>query len=66
MRMLFKEIRVLVISVNGASAEIMLGQDMHPFRLGDVIPAIGKLQVLFEKTFQRFYLHRKAIPGMKK
>ncbi len=61
MRMLFKEIRVLVIGVDGATAEIVLGQDAHPFGLDDVLPAIGELQVTFEKTFQGFHLHGEAM-----
>jgi hypothetical protein len=64
MRMLFEEIRVLVIGMDGASAEIMLGHDAHPFGFADVLPAIGEVQVTFEKTFKCFDLHGEAITSL--
>jgi hypothetical protein len=60
MRMLLKESRIAIIGMNGASAEIMLRQDTDLFALGEVLPAIGQLQINLQQLLQRVHLHGKA------
>jgi hypothetical protein len=59
-----KEICVMVISVNSPTGGIVLRQDANAFGFGDVLPAIGELQVIFKKSFQGFHLDGEPMTGL--